>query len=209
MTTLQEAAQRALEQLDIAQALTEKSQHHPKILAAYHELAAALASEPQAEPLMVNGLTEAETSASASVAGLVGQPGAVGLSDEQIFARALWEVQREHEDRCDIELEDVHPDDHLWALVKAACAALATQPVAPGWMPIESAPMDGTSVLLWEEASIEPFVGRWGLGRCWEVDTEHVDTDGDANVISKLWQGGITHWSPLPPPPAATQGAKT
>jgi len=71
------------------------------------------------------------------------------------------------------------------------------------WQPIETAPKDGTDVLLWESNSYVPFVGAWRDGRRpgWCCDTEHYDTDGNACVISNLWQEGITHWMPLPAQP--------
>ena len=50
MTTItidREKAKQAMEMLDVSQALLEHSQHHPKILAAYEALRAALAAQPQ------------------------------------------------------------------------------------------------------------------------------------------------------------------
>lgn len=95
-----------------------------------------------------------------------------------------------------------------WTVVeearKALLAALAAPaPQAPAWQPIETAPKDGATVLLWESGSSAPFVGAWRSGRRpgWHCDTEHYDTDGNACVISNLWQEGVTHWMPLPAAP--------
>ena len=71
----------------------------------------------------------------------------------------------------------------------------------PAWLPIETAPKDGTRVLLtgwWED---DPTSGhRWTCDGFWDDLTEEwfehpdrVPTDG-ALVPP-------THWLPLPPPP--------
>lgn len=72
----------------------------------------------------------------------------------------------------------------------------------PAWQPIETAPRDGTALLLWEEASIHPFVGWWAMGG-WHVSHEHVDAEGgwDGAVVVDRLIMPITHWMPLPPDP--------
>lgn len=71
------------------------------------------------------------------------------------------------------------------------------------WRQIETAPKDGTSVLLWEKYSDSPVVGFYHSRReKWFADTEHYDTDGNACVIDKLSQDLITHWMPLPAAPS-------
>lgn len=96
-------------------------------------------------------------------------------------------------------------DDELQAEIKTeiaeAIAALRAQPA--GWRPIESAPKDGTLLLLWESYEDEPFIGRWHDFRSrWIASTAHYNTDGDACVIDTVCSEGVTHWMPLPPPPA-------
>ena len=85
----------------------------------------------------------------------------------------------------------------------------APQPaVAAGWVPIETAPKDGSYLLLWEQYSEAPFVGYWS-GGSWSVSHEHVDAEGGwdgANVVDALSMP-ITHWMPLPPAPS-TEGEK-
>lgn len=54
------------------------------------------------------------------------------------------------------------------------------------WQPIESAPKDGTSVLLADHDSF--IIGFWN-GSAWD--------DGDFNS----YMSGFTHWMPLPSPP--------
>ena len=79
---------------------------------------------------------------------------------------------------------------------------------AEGWRPIETAPKDGTYLLLWEQYSTNPFVGCWAFG-VWAVSHEHVDAEGGwdgANVVDSISQERITHWMPLPNPPTSAEG---
>ena len=76
-----------------------------------------------------------------------------------------------------------------------------------GWQPIETAPKDGSYLLLWEQYSDAPFVGYWS-GGSWSVSHEHVDAEGGwdgANVVDALSMP-ITHWMPLPPAPGPADG---
>lgn len=77
-------------------------------------------------------------------------------------------------------------------------AALATN----GWQPIETAPRDGSDVLLFEVYERLPAIGWWceKKGR-WYANTEVYDVDGNACIIDKLYNDGITHWMPLPSAP--------
>lgn len=77
------------------------------------------------------------------------------------------------------------------------------------WQPIETAPKDGTLLLLWERCEDEPFIGSWWdkWGR-WVASTTHYDTDGNACVIDRVYSDGVTHWMPLPPTPDAAHGIK-
>ena len=78
------------------------------------------------------------------------------------------------------------------------------------WQPIETAPKDGTAVLLW---------GLWAGEINGPDETPRVDigqfTDGRSDYAGNDWWQLLTgdayacwmqptHWMPLPPPPAAT-----
>lgn len=81
------------------------------------------------------------------------------------------------------------------------------QRIQPQWQPIETAPKDGTRIMLWEQYSDVPFVGWW-LDRGWTVSHEHVDAEGGwegAIVVDAIHQEMITHWMPLPIPPQVTK----
>lgn len=70
------------------------------------------------------------------------------------------------------------------------------------WQPIETAPKDGTYVLLSQKwLRDEPFIGSW-IGREWYPDTRSYDTNGDAIVVANIGeQRDIDLWAPLPDPP--------
>lgn len=81
------------------------------------------------------------------------------------------------------------------------------------WQPIETAPRDGTLILLHRsDGSISPFedntvvVGRWISGP-WQDGSEskfvfgsHYYVDND-NRKTTFHIATATHWMPLPPPP--------
>lgn len=85
-----------------------------------------------------------------------------------------------------------------WAKV-LPIIALARRSLAP-WQPIETAPKDGTLLLLWERdgskynaAFGDVFCGRWD-------DALLIDRVG--HWIDGRFTRNPTHWLPLPPPPS-------
>lgn len=42
----------------------------------------------------------------------------------EAVARAIWNIRREEEDRCDMELEDIGADHSVWAEADAAIGAM-------------------------------------------------------------------------------------
>lgn len=69
------------------------------------------------------------------------------------------------------------------------------------WLPIETAPKDGTRVLLWSldaDPALMPVIGEydddgpepWGAAWWQDPTTDHFPIDADP-----------THWLPLPGPP--------
>lgn len=64
--------------------------------------------------------------------------------EREAIARAMWSLMREHEDRCDEELEDLEPSHPIWAYADAARASLAanagSEPVAAIHWPIGGPP---------------------------------------------------------------------
>ena len=61
------------------------------------------------------------------------------------------------------------------------------------WQPIETAPRDGSWVLVHERQEV-PMVARWYLGG-WQNEDGYEPAECD-----------ITHWQPLPAPPEADHG---
>jgi hypothetical protein len=63
---------------------------------------------------------------------------------------------------------------------------------SPEWLPIETAPKDGTSILAYVKTSPKPRHGRCQIVY-W--NGQWVDTGGP------IWAGVVTHWMPLPSHP--------
>lgn len=87
--------------------------------------------------------------------------------------------------------------------------ALRAELQAWQWQPIETAPKDGTRVLLWIEWSDVPVVGEFSHDRWW-ADTEHHEVSCGAycygGSVSSDKNMKPTHWHPLPLPPDPPQG---
>lgn len=96
----------------------------------------------------------------------------------------------------------VWPGYETRAVYADSCPPTArTQPGV--WQPIETAPRDGSEVLLHEIYERLPVVGWWcEAKKRWFASTEVYDTDGDACVIDHLCTDGVTHWMPLPAAPS-------
>ena len=79
----------------------------------------------------------------------------------------------------------------------AAIAALTRSEVPAGWQPIETAPKDGTPVLLYRPMwSIHYVIGRWNERlRQWRTDGGRMILDAE-------------YWTALPAPPTDSRGAE-
>ncbi len=73
----------------------------------------------------------------------------------------------------------------------------AAEQAANPWRPIESAPEDGTHILLWWRTCLTPVSGRWVDGG----EGGHGGWRGDGDMVIPTNQGDCTHWMPLPEPP--------
>lgn len=74
-----------------------------------------------------------------------------------------------------------------------------------GWRDIESAPKDGSAVLVWSngDPSIASFDGQWTA----LVDGVAV-TETTPNTGLRWWTVYPTHWQPLPSPPLPLPGGE-
>jgi hypothetical protein len=75
-------------------------------------------------------------------------------------------------------------------------------PAVPNWQPIETAPKDGSVILLWR---YYPIAGKWVDGA--EYECEFVALGSAYCQFEKNGAYGedaaVSHWMPLPPPPEA------
>jgi hypothetical protein len=84
------------------------------------------------------------------------------------------------------------------------------------WLPIESAPKDGTMFLCWVRSVLRKESDD---GDVVEVDNSsmdfcewrHFDTGGFFEPLAGPWGDWqeVTHWMPLPPPPSGNEEGKT
>ena len=89
----------------------------------------------------------------------------------------LIEIAEDVADDCIESIVGMYYQFHADTLLKFA------KRIEPQWQPIETAPKDGTRIMLWEAYSDVPFVGWWINGR-WTVSHEHVDAAGG-------WEGAL------------------
>lgn len=70
------------------------------------------------------------------------------------------------------------------------------------WQTIESAPKDGTKILLSHKwFRDKPFIGYWANEE-WIVDKCCVEVYGDGDIVDDIGlQKYIDLWMPIPPPP--------
>jgi len=82
---------------------------------------------------------------------------------------------------------------------------LLEREVNGGWLPIESAPKDGTIILLLEDHSGEVNTGYWGLEENIFSGTEN-KWFSNGCIDNVLTFPNITHWMPLPELPTKIKG---
>jgi hypothetical protein len=71
------------------------------------------------------------------------------------------------------------------------------------WQPIETAPRDGTRVLVWMPKAAEPFIASWDTQKYHKRPQPYWRSTMNLGVSwDRMRQP--THWQPLPPPPDAT-----
>ena len=87
--------------------------------------------------------------------------------------------------------------DVVWKQLPVSIALVPS--AAPGWQPIETAPKDGTRLILGFALAESSWVGEgyYHVGDCnwYEANTDPTDSWSDSC--------SPTHWRPLPAPPAS------
>jgi hypothetical protein len=122
------------------------------------------------------------------------EAGAKAIHDLKMDEPGLWEKQPSN-------YQDVYRNG---ARVALTAAIPAGRVVVPDWMPIESAPRDGTEIIVTgggigdqiDLASYNVRVGAWNTTH-WTLD----DRDDEAEGYSRP-----SHWMPAPRTPAVTPG---
>lgn len=95
--------------------------------------------------------------------------------------------------------------DHASAAMDPFNYIIATPPSVPAqqWLPIGTAPKDGTDLLLFSPDAAEPnvFIGFWVEFH--DPISGHVESDWTDTWTSKEIDAYPTHWMPLPATPPA------
>lgn len=97
---------------------------------------------------------------------------------------------------CDVDNQLFDEGKRTPAHVEQAIAAIDAALAEPEWLPIASAPKDGTDFLAWKDGTGQ-FVGRI-------LDAEHPDVEFDGGVHeswSHRFVDDVFHWMPLPKAP--------
>ena len=118
-------------------------------------------------------------------------------------ARALIACRHEDDDTPDVVMPTTDYDRDL---ARAAVSAYLAE-AGDGWRGIETAPKDGTRVMLWMEpmndARFAPTDGPHAVFGTWVVWSDAMKREGMRDGWS--WYGSPlhwpTHWAPLPAPP--------
>ena len=83
--------------------------------------------------------------------------------------------------------------------LRSLASRLAASPVPAGWLPIETAPKDGTEFLGYRH-------GRMATSHCVPRDDCEMWVFGNESGAYECWpQVRPTHWMPLPSPPESKQ----
>ena len=72
------------------------------------------------------------------------------------------------------------------------------------WRPIETAPKDGTAILVTD--GIDAAVARWGYGNLWKFEPKrwiYGESQGEYNVYQEF--DSPTHWMPRPELPTRSE----
>jgi len=98
-----------------------------------------------------------------------------------------------------LRMERVHDLNHIGSQ-QEELADLRSQFANSEWQPIETAPKDGSLIIGWSDDFTDPVRATWTCLHQWDDPKDvfgWVEVDGDWSTSVKM-----THWMPLPKPPA-------
>ncbi len=101
-----------------------------------------------------------------------------------------------------VEKEKPHLEYQTRTAVAELAAEFAEGEMGAKWLPIETAPKDGRSILLCR-AGYEPGSGSWYASQWITVMPEDFETDEQFQEHLSGTEYKPTHWMPLPDPPQA------
>ncbi|WP_079212977.1 hypothetical protein [Brucella pituitosa] len=108
------------------------------------------------------------------------------------------------------ELFDIDGATETMLEAAASIRALSSQPVADGWLPIETAPKDGTSIIIWSTVyGGTPVIVRWHEDTYAKRPIPRWITGDSAYGARSFVDSQPTHWRPLPSSPGASDTRPT
>lgn len=127
-------------------------------------------------------------------------PAPAGMVGEEEIKRILFRLQADFADGFRHEHDGIATFAARSILALFAPLAQEVERLrGEGWQPIETAPKDGTTILIAHERAV--FDGYWSEpGNGW--------VDGDEALSGDLITYLVTHWRPLPAPPTAIRAGE-
>ena len=121
-----------------------------------------------------------------------------GVSEKPTMREALIDIAERAECTDDDDFR-IDLEDRLKTIAETARAALAAEEES-GWRTMDSAPKDGTDVLVWRGNRRLGARPQGVVRACWWQPTRY---EGKWVTVPGLHGIKPTHWRPLPPPPSS------
>lgn len=130
------------------------------------------------------------------------------FGDSAVVAEDLRKKAYELEDKHNVaSYPMLEAADHIESLYAEALKMQAENErlkAAQQWQPIESAPKDGTRILLFFPNDVGVISGEWNFERFNANPKPHFTHDQEQRWgVRHMRANQPTHWKPLPPPPEA------
>lgn len=128
-------------------------------------------------------------------------------NENEAIAKAAWNSMSDQFNGWDAISQDERGTYTEFAAALSAALSEQTQP-ATGWLSIETAPRDGTNILVWADGYSWPEVVRYVKYEDPDIEEEtgepgywRYSDDVFADIL-QIEDGEFTHWMPLPAPPS-------
>jgi hypothetical protein len=111
----------------------------------------------------------------------------MSMTKREEVARAIWNIRREREDRCDMELEDMGNDHDVWDEADAAIAALAQPVAAEGWISVDERMPKAQAPVLLDIGGKHPIRAMWVEAKSLPVGVDDANDFGEYDELADEW----------------------